>query len=59
VCEDDYGQVLEEYRGLVESLFELVLDRLKISERQLYEMKLANERREQEESMKKMLGAMK
>jgi len=58
VCEEDYGQLLEEYRGLVETLFTLVLDRLSITEEKLFNLKLDNERRKAEKDVQKALDEM-
>ena len=57
MCEEDYGQLLEEYRGLVETLFTLLLDRMKVTENELFRMKLDNERRKQDKDIKRMLDA--
>ena len=58
MCEEDYGQLLEEYRGLVETLFTLVLDRLSITEEKLFNLKLDNERRKAEKDVQKALDEM-
>ena len=57
--DNDYGQLLEEYRGLVEGLFSLLLGRLYHSQNELIRLKLENERRNRDEQMKMMEEVMK
>lgn len=59
MCDTDYGQLLEEYRGLVEGLFAVLLDRLTNVERELFRYRYEKEQAEQLRQMEDMVSMTK
>ena len=59
MCEDGYGQVLEEYRELVESLFSLVLDHSDRKTIELTNLKVQVQENKQRREIEDMHRAMK
>ena len=52
MCEDnDYGQLLEEYRGMMESLFSNLIDRVVKSESELFKIRYREELRKEREQI--------
>jgi len=54
MCENDYGQLLEEYREMIESLFTLILNRAEHSNRELTKLKLEREWRKNQIEIESM-----
>ena len=59
MCEDGYGQVLEEYSELVESLFSLVLDHSDRKTIELTNLKVQVQENKQRREIEDMHRAMK
>lgn len=57
--EEDYGQLLEEYRGLVNSLFSLLLERLYHTNNELFKLKSQIESDRQDREIGDMMNEHK
>jgi len=54
---DDQSNIIEEYRGLVNELFTILLDRIRNAEQELFRMRLEKEREDQLSQMQEMANA--
>ena len=59
MCESDYGQALEEMRGVVDGLFIVLLDRAFNLHGELIRLRMERQREQQEDEMRSMQQVMK